>query len=263
MNTRFFYLPLFYTIKTRLNGISKQFVAWLFTFLIPFFFLNVYVFMNFAGAGFFSAIYFSLIGLLMTYDAYEIGYIINDAEVIKSEINPTLRLTDCELKYYELSKFKIYLSRLFTLFILFYFVFVFNVGVAVSASIACGLILLIYAVYNSIRSRWNIPIYAVLVYLRYFGLVSFFVGYYNSLILFIIYPLLCLIEFSKKGRFRLHFIQRLPKTDIFRFFYYIAIAPLICWLSITYGIPDIPVAFFALYFFLYRSFSLFVSKSFR
>lgn len=263
MRAAFFYLPFFYTLKTRLNGISRQFVAWLFTFLIPVALLSVYVFFHFACIDLVSAIIVVPIGLMMIYDAYEIGYIVNDAEVTKKELNPTLRLTNFEVEYYEKNKFKIYSFRLFFLVLLFCAVFVFDVEIAILALVASVLILSAYGVYNNIRSRWNIPIYAALVYLRYFGLISFFIGIQNSLFLFVVYPLLCLIEFSKKSRFSFHVMQKLPKTDWLRFWYYIAITPVICGLYVIFGIPDMPIATFAIYFCFYRVFSLFVSKLFR
>lgn len=263
MSTVFFYLPFFYTLKTRLNGISKQFIAWLFTFIMPVFSLNVYVFMHFTGIGITPAIIIAIIGMVMTYDAYEIGYIINDAEVTKQELNPTLRLNEYELEYYEKHKLKIYSTRMFILGLLFGSAFVVDVQIAFSALLSSVLILIAYGVYNNIRNRWNIPIYAALVYLRYFGLVSFFIGVHNSLFLFVVYPLLCLIEFSRKSRFGFQVMQMLPKTDWLRFWYYIAISPLICGLSFIYGVPAMPIAVFAIYFFFYRFFSLSVSKLFR
>ena len=258
----FFFLPFMYTLKTRLNGLSKQFYAWLFTYLFPVSMLTTYVFMCELGSTL-LAIFLCVSGLFMIYNAYEVGYIFNDAEVTKKESNPTLRLSSLDLSYYEHHKVEIYLLRLALLVFIFGVMFFFDVEIATLSLVVSVAILSVYVVYNRLRSRWNIPLYFILVYLRYFGLVSFFIDPLNCLLLVVIYPLLSVIEFSQKARFDIMMVQMLPRPDVFRLIYYIFVAPVVCGFYFYMGSVNVSVVGLSIYFCIYRVFSFFVSKLFR
>jgi len=104
--------------------------------------------------------------VLLIYDLYEVGYIQNDAETIKRETNPTLRLRKFELEYYESYKNWIYISRLIIgIFLAVILESYFRVSIFVIIGI--WLILLVYQLYNYLRNGWIYVLHVILMELRY------------------------------------------------------------------------------------------------
>ena len=94
----FLYLPFVYTFHTRLLSLSSK-ISWFTTYVIPVLIACFYFNLD---CGFSFLLIFSI------YAAYEIGYIVNDCELIKKEENPTIRLNSKELKYYESKKILVF-----------------------------------------------------------------------------------------------------------------------------------------------------------
>ena len=97
LNNIFFYLPMGYLLKTRLNSLAK-FISWNIIYVFPLFYL-AYIKLNFVIT---IIDFVEILGsIIVVYNFYEIGYIQNDTETIKRESNPTLRVSKDELEYYE------------------------------------------------------------------------------------------------------------------------------------------------------------------
>jgi len=108
LNNIFFYLPMGYLLKTRLNSLAK-FISWNIIYVFPLFYL-AYIKLNFVIT---IIDFVEILGsIIVVYNFYEIGYIQNDTETIKRESNPTLRVSKDELEYYEENKWYIYIARI-------------------------------------------------------------------------------------------------------------------------------------------------------
>lgn len=251
----FFYFPFLYTFHTRLTSLSSKF-AWVTTYLVPVFIIFLYF-------GLDIPFFFFLV--LMIYSAYELGYIFNDCEVVKTEINPTLRLNNCEVSYYEKNKVKIFLFRVFCLILINCCIYFFYKDYFLGSFGVSIFIILIYFIYNSNRNNLNLILYLILVFSRYF---LFFILIVPDItlffILFLSYPACALIEFSTKKRFFTSSFVKISSFDKFRVFYYsfVFILSLIFYFfDIKYSLIFILISF---YFLFYR-FVLFVffAKKFR
>ena len=101
-----FYVPVLYAIRTRFLKRTKLGIFfWLAEYLFP-------VLLSFLLANIEPiSISQMLLSVACVYCFYEIGYIQNDCETIKKEENPTLRLSEDELKIYERNKWNIYMTR--------------------------------------------------------------------------------------------------------------------------------------------------------
>ena len=101
-----FYVPVLYAIRTRFLKRTKLGIFfWLAEYLFP-------VLLSFLLANIEPiSISQMLLSVVCVYCFYEIGYIQNDCETIKKEENPTLRLSEDELKIYERNKWNIYMTR--------------------------------------------------------------------------------------------------------------------------------------------------------
>lgn len=244
----FFYIPFYYLFKTRLLGKPAK-LAWFFTYIIPT--LIAYYYM--IGR---DCILYTLI-ILTTFTSYELGYIYNDAELVKKENNPTLRLSKQQHEFYEENKGCIY-------FIRFLWVIMSNLMVSwlyadyvIFVLLNSLSILLIYFVYNSIRNEFNIVLYSLLLMLKYFGVYIFMindVGFVFIFISWILYPLCNTLDFATKTRFFTSRYIRIADFDKFRVQYYILVVLLIY----TLGYFDFLSHFeffsvLALYFLVYRT----------
>ncbi|AHG74140.1 hypothetical protein X781_19950 [Mannheimia sp. USDA-ARS-USMARC-1261] len=253
----FFYIPFYYLFRTRLVGKSAKF-AWIFTYIIPTYVVYFYM-MN---AGF--MLYFLL--LLATFSAYELGYIYNDAELVKKENNPTLRLSQQEHVFYEKNKKFIYSIRLLWVVISNVMVFCLYKEYFIFILLNSLSILLVYVVYNSIRNEFNIILYSLLLILKYFGVYVFMLGDLGFLFVsWLLYPLCNTLDFATKARFFTSHYLKIDNFDKFRVQYYIFLVMLIYILGYFDSLPY--SEFFnvlALYFLVYRTLLyLFVVKKFR
>lgn len=253
----FFYIPFYYLFKTRLLGRSAR-LAWVFTYIIPTFIVYLYMINE-------SFILYFLI-LLTTFSSYELGYIYNDAELVKKENNPTLRLSQQQHIFYEKNKASIY-------FIRFLWVIISNLMVswlcseyAVFVLLNSLSILFIYIVYNSIRNEFNIVLYSLLLMLKYFGVYVFMSGNVEFIFIsWLLYPLCNTLDFATKTRFFTSRYIKISDFDKFRVQYYILVVLLIY--AFEYFNSLFYFDFFnalALYFLVYRTLLyLFIVKKVR
>ena len=252
-----FYIPILYSFETRFNNKVKM-VGWFFTYLFPvslmFFILNE----NFNIKIFLILI----ISIVLIYTVYEVGYIENDAETIKLEKNPTLRLSLKSLEFYEINKRSIYLTRLMITFILLTGVFYLNAYNINYFILILFFLLILFKVYNISRSRLNLFIQFFLSSIRYLAIALLTlesIKYTEFLILFLIFPAINFIEWMTKERFNIKpMINLKNKIDLIRVLYY--------FLCITIGLAffqenkyfNVYIILIS-YFFLYRIFTYYIS----
>lgn len=252
----FLYLPFVYTFHTRLLTLSSK-LAWFTTYVIPILIICFY---------FKFDLLFSFLYVFSIYATYELGYIFNDCELIKKEENPTLRLNDEELYFYENNKKSIFLIRFFFISLALTLFFIFFQTVFLYVLISVFLILITYTIYNNIRNNYNLPLYSFLVFLRYFFVFALIgKSFLLAFLLYLIYPFCVTLEFSTKKRFKTSSYIKIMNFDKFRMIYYIVffIVAILIYLFSNFEYKDLFI-YLSFYFFIYRLLSyVLISKSFR
>ena len=250
------FLPFYYLFYSRLkSNISR--IAWIFTYIISIFIVSYLSNIEFI---------FTFLLIFSIYFTYEIGYIYNDCEVIKKEINPTLRLKKEDFQYYEKYKLIIYSIRILFLSIIIGIIYLSYPYYINPVFYTLGGISFLYIIHNNIRNHWNILSYSLLIFFRYFAFFSFIEqDIFFCFLLWIVYPLCVTIEFSSKSRFYTSNYIKIPNFDRFRVFYYILlvfISFLLC--IIIFNKYTIIFLILSLYFALYRLLSFFlIDKKYR
>lgn len=141
-----FLIPIWYTLKTRfIKRSSKGFLFWASEYLVP-----VLIVLWCIDTACFHGIN-AFLAILCTYCFYELGYIQNDCETIKKEKNPTLRLNEKELAFYEKHKIIIYAVRFF--YIAAFTVYYNYLGISKSILILLFAVLPYYIIYNTVRGK--------------------------------------------------------------------------------------------------------------
>ena len=188
-----FCLPMCYSFWTRYKGKNGIF-AWLVKYLVPVSVLGVV-------HSSYSVLLF-VVGMLYVYSLYEIGYIQNDCETIKTETNPTMRLTDKSLAVYERYKMLIYISRV--LQVLLWGALLLLCGVKPWIVVYGFLTYPVFVVYNKVRNRASLFIHLLLLFFRYsvpviVGINEFCPVCISYMLL--LYPITLFVERSVKGKF--------------------------------------------------------------
>ena len=250
-----FYVPVLYAIRTRFLkrtklGIFFWFAEYLFPVLLSLLLANIEP----------ISIFQMLLSVVCVYCFYEIGYIQNDCETIKKEENPTLRLSEDELKIYERNKWNIYMTRgvLGILFSMYYI----QQGIpsCILLPVLWGIIPL-YLLYNSMRNRLNQYLVLFLMVYRY-GVPFFLYTHFNwncylLLLIIISYPIPTFIQIcakEKRGRcekWALFFVGSYNKRELFRSKFYLF---LIVGVGVLAFLNQVHLYYVILpiYFFLFR-----------
>ena len=231
-NTFIFYLPFTYFYFTRLKTPSKGF-GWFFSYVIPIV----------IGTNCISVDQLSLVIILIVaiYTVYEYGYIYNDSFTIKKETNPTLRLENDQIQYARQNITKILVLRSFSSIFL-------HCIISLQYSIIPILILIVYYLYNSCRSRLNLLLHFFLVTLRFCSIFLITSGFVPFLFSILLFPSLNLVERMSESRFSFGgFIKRRSNIIEYRVYYY-------SLLVIVFYFLDAPKSLFyaACYYFLFR-----------
>lgn len=165
-----FFIPFVFTKKTHYNSANKIAVYFI-TYLIPLFiisFLQCYP-KNLTSVSFYSSFFLALISYV---NLYEVGYIYNECETIKKEKNPTKRLSDSQLEFYEKHKAIIYAERFIVSIVLnlllLFFISKKSVLFFSTAELAT---LLIYYIYNNVRGKITQFVYFFLSMMKYSSLI--------------------------------------------------------------------------------------------
>ncbi len=222
-----FYIPFLYSYKSRFKTIFKL-LSWIIIYIFPTFYFYIAQ-KDFVIQEFFS--YLWVVSLI--YTLYEIGYIQNDCETIKNEESPTLRLSNKGYQYYNQHKIRIYAVRLIWA-ILFSSLLCYsnhNVEGNIYFLAAAWTLLVIYQIYNRLRSKLNLYLHFVLVSIRYCSVFLLFIPDVNWPLLcvaFLCFPVINFIERASESRFSLKWAKFLisQRSDIpkFRVYYYLVLS---------------------------------------
>lgn len=212
-----FFLPFNYFYITRIKSKSKL-LSWVMIYFIP-----LILILSYSKNINISDVISFFISCCLVYTLYEIGYIYNDTETIKNEDNPTLRLNIFQIEFYEKRKYEIYSCRLLiSLIITILLLLFFNSTIQ---SVLCAWsVLFLYAIYNSIRNRFNLVIHFCLVSVRYFSPIYIVTNDLSIIgIVILLFPIINLIERCGEKRFSLTFFQNglFKNKDRLRIFYYL------------------------------------------
>lgn len=251
----FLYFPLLYLVHTRIKHTSEK-LSWFIIYLLPILILNFNINDK-------STVIFTILTVLFVYLFYEIGYIFNDAFLIKNEEKPTLRLSIDEINYINTHILKILFIR-FTLGILLLVAFYYyqlNIIPAILSSIA---ILTIYYFYNKTRSNISFPLYYLLISLRFFT-PFLIIGTEIPFWMFFMQPLLATLEYAgKKSLFRSAFTNFISKKDLYRAIWYFSI--LMLYIFYCFYRNDISISLalvIGMYFFFRASIYIHLSKNIK
>lgn len=244
----FFYIPFYYTIVSRLHSAPKVF-SWLIIYLFPQFIFTLYYL---STIDYNQALLRVSLGVLLIYTLYEIGYIYNDTETIKTEIHPTLRLDTSQLTYYYENRVLIYSLRIILALILSV-IFIYLKQYYFILLVWC--IIPIYAIYNTIRNRWNLPLHFCLVVIRYCSVTLLLGGGVVFFYCLFLFPVINLLERCSEKRFHFPYFQ----TFIFsnkkdgRYKYYLALV-IVAVVLLIHEMNWINLIFLllSLYYFAYR-----------
>lgn len=193
-----FFIPFILTIHTHYNSLNKI-IVYIITYIIPLFLLSFL--QNYPDLVFDNKFYIVFFLALVSYvNLYEIGYIYNEGETIKKEIDPTKRLSDRELCFYEKYKFIIYCERVLLSIILNYLLaFFISIKSILLFSMMELVSLFIFFIYNTIRGKITQFIYFFLSVAKYSAILFCFSEKVNiSLIIAAIFmfPIVRTIEYK-------------------------------------------------------------------
>ena len=259
-----FYLPFTYVMLARMGTPAKS-LGLLLIYAVP----TCYYFLL-AGGFDWSLVPIYLLCITLIYTLYEMGYIQNDTETIKREENPSIWLWPSNFEFYETHKYSIYATRLGLaagLSVLFCLYWGTHVGTCLFLCMAWS-IALIYQIYNRIRNRWNLLLFAMLQICRYLSYLFLFAPDVNGkivLLSFVSFPLCYIVERTSHPRYHLKWIQQLipsrERLTSFRVKYYAALC-LVCSVLLWQNILNLTDCVIPFYFLVYRSGILLYVKRF-
>lgn len=258
-----FFLPFLTTIQTHYHSKNKVIVYFI-TYIIPEFlivFLQNYP-QGVADWGFYLVFVLSFISFV---NLYETGYIYNETETIKKEKDPTKRLTNEQLAFYERHKYLIYSERLLLSFILnFCLSFFISCKSLILFSLEECLCMAVFFLYNSVRGgRITQFIYLFLSILKYSAPVFCFSERINfSVILacIFVFPLVRTLEYkahygeeSNVNRFFRKYVIKYDVKKITVFRVWATMILLAISVALMYfGMCNILPVFLCAYMFIYR-----------
>ena len=196
---KLFFIPILYTYSTRLQTPMKA-LSLIIIYVIPV--LSLVIIAN--NAINISLLITALLAITALYNIYELGYIQNDAETIKKEKKPNLRLSPEQLNFYEKNKKHIYVTRFIIEILLLVSLYMLSSSKGIIC-FSCSLLamMIVFRLYNTFRSHVNMLLYFILVTFRYCSPLALFPDNFHwTLVLIAIFtfPLVKTIEFkSAKG----------------------------------------------------------------
>ena len=266
-----FFLPYIYTLNTRYISLGKKFV-YLITFIFPellIFFLQTYGSYKIS-----DFIVISILALTSFVNIYEIGYIYNDTETIKGEIDPTKRLAEQDYFFYEQKKVHIYITR-FSISIIINLCLIFFMDIT---SLICFSVLeiatmVVYWIYNHnhVRGNKTMLFYFFLISFRYLALPICCMSRFTLsvfLAALFVFPLVRTLEYKahygKESNVNVFFRKYIIKHDVNKITTYRVLATLfLLILTIVlyfFNIVDFIPVFSCSYIFLYRLFLFVITK---
>src|SRR5690554_629196 len=207
MNHNYYYLPFAYLFASRVKGWQKI-TSWIFRNYVVIF-LIAYAVSEVDVATF---VFLFTIAFFSWQSLYEIGYLYNDSFTVDREKNPTLRDTQENILWVKKNWFFLLLIKgglSFFILLFIYWLSFLNVDNVNLGYFLFSLILtqLVFWVHNSVRSRLNILTFSLLSYLKFSSLIFLFYSgesYVNLAVsLFLVFPLLRILEHSSKPKYAL------------------------------------------------------------
>lgn len=198
-----YYIPLLYALSTRFAHRSKKGVV---QWIVDYWFPLTMLFLVSSTKRDVLLLGISIVAIISVYNLYEIGYIQNDADTVKGEVKPTMRLCDSDLAYYERNKFNIYGFRLVQgIFCSCFFCIIHSNKSGFLVILALmWLILPLYHVYNNNRKKWCIVLLNILTTYRYVMPLLLVWGSFDSFsiaIAYFMYPFPTIIQQIVMGKF--------------------------------------------------------------
>jgi len=261
--------PFHYFFESRVVTLSSR-ISWGFIYPVPVLVLSclpfdhtLYLKLTVAG-----------LSIIAIYSVYEFGYLVNDAITVNQERNPTLRLAPDDRASVASHWQIILLIRVSSACAaLLGIAFVCrSFGASVTKPVMAGVvvvasILLIYFWYNRNRGRVTVPLFLLLVALRFGGPIMVAVSilkwptWHLAMAILLIYPLPCTIEKAGKARFGLPWLGIVASNvDAWRIVYYFVLA---LWVFATPKVGGDSGLFFqtgSLYFLGYRVLTFLVGR---
>lgn len=225
-----FFLPLSYNFTIRLLRPDKR-ISWLFVNLFPTFYYAL------CSIGHISLYHIIAVMLLWTatFSLYEFGYIYNDAISIRSEHNPTLRLSADQSAFAQRHLSAVLLFRLAIFIISLFAVYcLFPTRYVLLVSLLSAICPVLFFCYNSWRSTSNVWLYFWLVASRFVPFVWLFPTPDNwllTILILLVYPCEIGIERFSYPKRRYKYIRTLIPDEAskprFRFYYYLVVSVLL------------------------------------
>ncbi len=224
-------------------------LSWVLYYLIPYLAISYLFDVNLLAA---------IISILAIYSVYDIGYIYNNAETIKNETKPTLRYSSNELVFYEKNKLLIYFVKFFFA-VIFCFLLSYYFSYNFTLWLFClTLILIIFFIYNSIRSKINFYLQIFLTISRFsfplFLLCNFTLN--DFIFTIMLFPL---PNFLERTKIKVNnFPYKIEDISKFRTIYYLFLLVISVFI---YNMQKTDLWFLILssYYFFYRSVYYFIS----
>ncbi len=251
-------LPLSYLFKSRLITTHEK-ISWI--FIYPIFILCAVLIFNGDLINF-------VVAFFMTMALYEIGYIDNDFRTTKNEREPTIRYfkgSDWILENYRLAiLFRIIIASLLFIYLIYninnnklilliFFIIILTIG---------------FYLHNTLRSRWNILTYFVIIASRYLlpAVASITIPEEPLLIIYliIIFPLLRTFEHACKVKYKFPNFKRIIRNpDVFRVKWYLVLELVLCLFIIFIGCDFflMNIIMLTTYFLSYRIGTLYLSST--
>lgn len=249
-----FFIPGYYTLRTR-HSSTKGVVRFILTYFLPIFLFLVWREYSIVNL---------LLGFLLVYVLYEVGYIENDCETIKKESNPTLRLKSTEYQLYEKHRISIYTGKIVAAVLIAALLYVRRVNLLIC--LFSFILIPSYLVYNRIRCKWNLVLHAWLMFVRYYAPILISLGVFfskDAIAILFVYPVRVMIELSVKGKFggyeniivKRFLLHEYSKFQQYRFRYY-SFTTLFMLLLLWMKIIDMPIFFIYFYYLMFTIFSM-------
>ena len=227
-----FYIPFGYYYVVRLGTLQKL-LSWLLIYIMP---TAFYSFMTYEGAVVPFVLNYLLL-LTATFSLYELGYILNDTVAIRYEEQPAIRLYPNNFEHFSRYARLIVLARFSYAILALALLYLINASLFTLPLVANILAIpVIFAIYNSWRSKYNVWLYPLLVFSRYLPFMLLYrIDGLAILLLFLAFPLLNMLERFSMPRYRFPLMRMLIPTEesktMFRVGYY---AVLLLILTILY-----------------------------
>jgi hypothetical protein len=262
-----FFIPFAYFLRTRAKK-PIQLFSWFCVFVFPSFLLFHLTWNRATGLGTEFLIY--TFELIMLFTIYEIGYIENDIVTIRHEKNPTIRLPKVQIYWGNNHLIIIILLRYSIFLILFFLAARFLPGFfrfQWRFLIALLALQLIFVIYNRTRAWWVIPLFFMLVFLRFasYGMIYQPINDlpWYTLVASLVFPVPNVLEWIKKKKPDLVLMAKfMGNIDTFRVQYYTLLTIFSVGLLLyTPSKYSKAFLFIAGYFLIYRTIGLIALKA--